>query len=70
MPVVPATVNDGQMVVAEIITPPGKRTLPVGRVTEILGEHLAPGMEIEAALGRDLRFAGDSAKSASEGGSP
>jgi ribonuclease R len=40
----------GQMVVAEIITPPGRRTLPVGKITEILGEHLAPGMEIEVAL--------------------
>jgi ribonuclease R len=40
----------GQMVVAEIVTPPGHRTLPVGAVTEILGEHLAPGMEIEAAI--------------------
>jgi ribonuclease R len=40
----------GQMVVAEIVTPPGKRTLPVGKITEILGEHLAPGMEIEAAI--------------------
>lgn len=40
----------GQMVVAEIVTPPGHRTLPVGTVTEILGEHLAPGMEIEAAI--------------------
>ncbi|TJY60919.1 ribonuclease R [Sinimarinibacterium sp. CAU 1509] len=40
----------GQMVVAEIVTPPGSRTLPVGKVAEILGEHLAPGMEIEAAI--------------------
>lgn len=40
----------GQMVVAEIVTPPGNRTLPVGRVDEILGDHLAPGMEIEAAI--------------------
>jgi ribonuclease R len=40
----------GQMVVAEIVTPPGDRTLPVGRVREILGDHLAPGMEIEAAI--------------------
>ncbi|MFP5307025.1 MAG: ribonuclease R [Gammaproteobacteria bacterium] len=40
----------GQMVVAEIVTPPGARTLPVGRVEEILGDHLAPGMEIEAAI--------------------
>jgi ribonuclease R len=40
----------GQMVVAEIVTPPGNRTLPVGKVLEILGEHLAPGMEIAAAI--------------------
>ncbi|MGH8447487.1 MAG: ribonuclease R family protein, partial [Solimonas sp.] len=40
----------GQMVVAEIVEPPGNRTLPVGKITEILGEHLAPGMEIEAAI--------------------
>ncbi|MGQ0587374.1 MAG: ribonuclease R [Gammaproteobacteria bacterium] len=40
----------GQMVVAEITTPPGARTLPVGRITEVLGDHLAPGMEIEAAI--------------------
>ncbi|MGQ0701133.1 MAG: ribonuclease R [Panacagrimonas sp.] len=40
----------GQMVVAQITAPPGHRTLPVGRVIEVLGEHLAPGMEIEAAI--------------------
>lgn len=45
-----AGARHGQMVVAEIVQPPGNRTLPVGRVTEILGEHLAPGMEIEAAI--------------------
>ena len=40
----------GQMVVAEITAPPGTRTLPLGRIIEILGEHMAPGMEIEAAI--------------------
>jgi ribonuclease R len=40
----------GQMVVAEIVEPPGTRTLPVGKIIEILGEHMAPGMEIEAAI--------------------
>jgi ribonuclease R len=45
-----AGAKHGQMVVAEIIAPPGHRTLPVGKVREILGEHLAPGMEIEAAI--------------------
>jgi len=42
--------RNGQMVVAELTAPPGNRTLPVGRITEILGEHLAPGMEIQAAI--------------------
>jgi len=42
--------HHGQMVVAEIVEPPGHRTLPVGKITEILGDHLAPGMEIEAAI--------------------
>jgi ribonuclease R len=45
-----ANARHGQMVVAEITAPPGHRTLPVGRVIEILGEHLAPGMEIEASI--------------------
>ncbi|MEC9363821.1 MAG: ribonuclease R [Pseudomonadota bacterium] len=40
----------GQIVVAEIITPPGRRTLPVGRIQEALGDYMAPGMEIEAAI--------------------
>ena len=40
----------GQMVVVELTTPPGARTLPAGRVKEVLGDHLAPGMEIEAAI--------------------
>ncbi|HUR41323.1 MAG TPA: ribonuclease R [Verrucomicrobiae bacterium] len=40
----------GQMVVVEITTPPGSRTLPAGKVKEVLGDHLAPGMEIEAAI--------------------
>ncbi|AXQ29678.1 ribonuclease R [Solimonas sp. K1W22B-7] len=42
--------KNGQMVVADIVTPPGNRTLAVGEVKEILGQHLAPGMEIEAAI--------------------
>ena len=40
----------GQMVVVELTTPPGPRTLPVGRIKEVLGDHMAPGMEIEAAI--------------------
>jgi ribonuclease R len=42
--------KSGQMVVAELVTPPGDRSMPVGRVIEVLGEHMAPGMEIQAAI--------------------
>jgi ribonuclease R len=42
--------RDGQIVVAEITAQPTRRTGPVGRVIEVLGEHLAPGMEIEVAI--------------------
>jgi ribonuclease R len=40
----------GQMVVVELTTAPGSRSLPAGKVVEVLGDHLAPGMEIEAAI--------------------
>ncbi len=40
----------GQIVVAEIVEQPTKRTRPVGRIIEVLGEHMAPGMEIELAI--------------------
>lgn len=41
---------DGDMVVVEILSHPKPRKAPVGRVREVLGEHLGPGMEIEAAI--------------------
>ncbi|HEB77193.1 MAG TPA: ribonuclease R [Methylothermaceae bacterium] len=40
----------GQIVVAEIIEQPSKRRQPIGRIVEVLGEHMAPGMEIEVAI--------------------
>lgn len=40
----------GQIVMVEIMTQPGIRTQPLGRVMEILGEHMAPGMEINIAI--------------------
>ncbi len=47
----------GQIVVAELIKQPSKRSLPVGRIREVLGEHMAPGMEIEIALySHDIPF--------------
>ncbi len=40
----------GQYVVVEILRQPTVRTQPTGRVIEILGEHMAPGMEIDVAI--------------------
>ncbi|MBU2870345.1 ribonuclease R [Colwellia sp. E2M01] len=40
----------GQMVVVEIVERPTRRTQTIGKVVEVLGDHLAPGMEIEIAL--------------------
>jgi len=40
----------GQMVVAEILEQPTKRTQAIGRITEVLGEHMAPGMETDIAI--------------------
>ncbi len=40
----------GQIVVVEITQPPSAYRQPVGKVVEILGEHMAPGMEIDIAL--------------------
>lgn len=42
--------QNGQFVVVEIIKQPGQRQLPLGRISEVLGDHLAPGMEIDIAL--------------------
>jgi ribonuclease R len=42
--------RSGQMVVAEIIDQPTRHTQPAGRITEVLGEPMAPGMEIEVAI--------------------
>ena len=40
----------GQMVVAEIVNQPTKRNQPIGRVADVLGEHMAPGMETDVAI--------------------
>lgn len=42
--------KDGDMVVAELVEQPSMRTRPVGKVIEILGAHMAAGMEIEVAI--------------------
>jgi len=41
---------DGQIAVAAIVDQPTYRRQPVGRVERILGDHRAPGMEIEVAI--------------------
>ncbi len=47
----------GQMVIVEIQQYPAKRKLAVGKVIEVLGEHMAPGMEIDVALrAHDIPF--------------
>lgn len=40
----------GQMVVAKLVARPSRRSNPVGAVAEVLGEHMAPGMEIQVAI--------------------
>lgn len=40
----------GQFVVVEIIQQPQAGGLPMGKVVEVLGNHLAPGMEIDVAI--------------------
>ena len=40
----------GQFVVAEITAQPSKRRQALGRIIEILGDHLTPGMEVELAI--------------------
>jgi len=40
----------GQYVVVDITQQPTKRNQPIGKVVEILGEHMAPGMEIDVAI--------------------
>lgn len=42
--------SNEQMVLVEIIAFPTKKTQPIGKVVQILGEHMAPGMETEVAI--------------------
>lgn len=42
--------KDDQVVVVEIIEHPHEWRQPIGRVTEILGDHMAPGMETDVAI--------------------
>ncbi|MBI3560166.1 MAG: ribonuclease R [Gammaproteobacteria bacterium] len=42
--------NHGQIVMIEITEFPTKQCQAIGKVTEVLGEHMAPGMEIDIAI--------------------
>jgi len=42
--------RQGQFVTVEIIEQPSSRTGPVGKVVEVIGDHMAPGMEIDVAI--------------------
>ncbi len=42
--------KSGQIVVAAITQQPNRRSQPIGRVSEVLGDHMAPGMEIDVAI--------------------
>ena len=42
--------ENGQLVVVEITEFPSNRKQAMGRVVEILGDHMAPGMEIDMAI--------------------
>ncbi|HXH01899.1 MAG TPA: ribonuclease R [Candidatus Competibacteraceae bacterium] len=40
----------GQIVVVEILEQPTSYRQPIGRIKEVLGDHMAPGMEVEIAI--------------------
>ncbi|WP_158966835.1 ribonuclease R [Paraglaciecola sp. L3A3] len=42
--------RQGHIVVVEIVQRPRKRANGIGKIVEVLGEHMAPGMEIDMAL--------------------
>ena len=40
----------GQMVLVELLAYPSKRSQAIGKVLSVVGDHMAPGMEIEVAI--------------------
>jgi ribonuclease R len=42
--------KQGQIVVAEITEQPTQLHQPIGKIIEVMGEHMAPGMEIDMAI--------------------
>ncbi len=51
------TPAEGQIVIVELLVYPSGRANAVGKITQILGDHMAPGMEVEVALrANDIPF--------------
>ncbi|WP_044409820.1 ribonuclease R [Thiomicrospira microaerophila] len=42
--------QEGQIVKVDILTQPSKRHGPIGRIVEVMGDYMAPGMEIDTAI--------------------
>ena len=42
--------SDGQYVVVELIQQPDKHNQAIGKIVEVLGEHMAPGIEVDVAI--------------------
>lgn len=42
--------SDGQYVLVSITTPPTARNQAIGSIKEVIGNHMAPGMEIDVAI--------------------
>ena len=42
--------KQGQIVKVEIVQQPTFKSQPIGRITEVIGDHMAPGMEIDIAI--------------------
>lgn len=42
--------KNGQFVLVEILVWPNKRAKAIGKVVQVIGDHMAPGMEIEVAI--------------------
>ncbi|MFN5745000.1 MAG: ribonuclease R [Methylococcaceae bacterium] len=45
-----AGARPGQIVVVEIIEQPTRKRDPIGKISRVMGDHMAPGMEIEVAI--------------------
>lgn len=42
--------SNGQFVIVEILKQPARHRQPIGKIIEIVGDHMAPGMEIDVAI--------------------